>query len=231
MAENVIYLSNVRLSFPHIAEPQVNKESGKISYNAEFIMPADHPGFQQFMQAVYALAAAKWNEHASNVLQMVNQDRKKRCYGQGAEKVNQKTFQPYDGYAGNVFITAGRDKQPQIILPSGAPVDPANTMAASAEARRLYGGCRVNVALKPWLQDNKHGRGVRCDLVAIQFAGDDAPFGEGAVDVSPMFGAVAGAPAGAPTPGGMPAWGAPAPAPQMPPAPTFGAPGVPSFLQ
>jgi hypothetical protein len=60
----------------------------------------------------------------------------------------------------------------------------------------MYGGCRVNAAVKPWLQDNKHGRAIRCDLVAVQFAGDDKPFGEGAVDASNLFGAVAAAPAG-----------------------------------
>ncbi len=73
----------------------------------------------------------------------------------------------------------------------GTPVDPANTMAVQALARKLYGGCRVNVAVKPWLQENKHGRGIRCDLLAIQFAGDDKPFGEAAPDVSNVFGAVA----------------------------------------
>jgi hypothetical protein len=64
-------------------------------------------------------------------------------------------------------------------------------MAYQALTRAMYGGCRVNAAVKPWLQDNKHGRGVRCDLVAIQFAGDDKAFGEGAADASSMFGAVA----------------------------------------
>jgi hypothetical protein len=85
----------------------------------------------------------------------------------------------------------------------------------------MYGGCRVNAAIKPWPQDNKHGRGIRCDLIAVQFAADDTPFGEGAVDASNLFGAVAGAPAG---------FGAVAPAAAMPAAP-FGAPtGLPSFL-
>ncbi len=41
------------------------------------------------------------------------------------------------------------------------------------------------------MQDNKHGRGIRCDLIAVQFYLDDAPFGEGNVDASGMFGAVA----------------------------------------
>mgnify|MGYP000090091789 FL=1 len=217
---DIIFLSNVRLSFPHLAEPQrqVNEATGKerISYNCEFLMPQDHAGFQQFMQKYGAMALEKWKEHAQTVMGMIQQDRKLRCFGMGSEKVNKKTFQPYDGYAGNVFITAGRDSQPQIIQADGQPIDPSNTMAYQQLTRKMYGGCRVNAAVKPWLQVNKHGNGIRCDLIALQFAGDDTAFGEGAVDASGMFGAVAGAPAGF---GAAPAAAA---APAMP--------GLPSFL-
>ena len=123
-------------------------------------------------------------------MNMIQNDRKTRCFGRGEEKVSRKTMQPYDGYAGNVYITAGRDTAPQMIQADGTPIDPANTMAYQQLARKMYGGCRVNAAIKPWPQDNKVGRGIRCDLIAIQFAGDDVPFGEGAVDASNMCGAV-----------------------------------------
>lgn len=190
----IIYLSNVRLSFPHIAEPQRtrNEQTGaeRVSYNADFVMPVDHPGFAQFMQRFGQLALEKMKDNAQAVMNMIQNDRKARCYGRGEEKVSKKTFQPYDGYIGMVFISAGRETMPQIIQGDGTPVDPANTMAVQALARKLYGGCRVNVAVKPWLQENKHGRGIRCDLLAIQFAGDDKPFGEAAPDVSNVFGAV-----------------------------------------
>lgn len=205
---DIIYLSNVRLSFPHIAEPQRqrNEATGqeRVSYNCELLMTPDHAGMAQFMKKVGDMAIAKWGEHAQAVLNMVQQDRKKRCFGRGEEKVNQKTFQPWDGYAGHVFITAGRDQPPQIIMTDGTPVDPSNSMQYLAITRQMYGGCRVNAAVKPWLQDNKHGRGIRCDLVAIQFAGDDKAFGEGSTDVSSMFGAVQNAPAAAPAAQGMP---------------------------
>jgi hypothetical protein len=222
---DIIFLSNVRLSFPHLAEPQkqVNEATGatRISYNTEFIMPQDHAGFQQFMARYGAMALEKWKEHAQTVMSMIQNDRKTRCYGVGTEKISKKTFKPYDGYgdAGAVFITAGRDSAPQMIQADGSPVDPANTMAYQQLARKMYGGCRVNAAIKPWLQDNKHGRGIRCDLIAVQFAADDTAFGEGAADASGLFGAVAGAPAG---------FGAVAPA-GMPAAP-FAQPGLPSFL-
>jgi hypothetical protein len=94
-------------------------------------------------------------------------------------------------------------------------------MAYQQLARKMYGGCRVNAAVKPWLQDNKHGRGIRCDLIAVQFAGDDVAFGEGSVDASNLFGAVATAPAGM-------FGAAPQGTPAMPAAP-FPA-GLPPFM-
>lgn len=218
---DIVFLSNVRLSFPHLADPQkqVNEVTGatRISYNCEFLMPQDHPGFQQFMARYGALALEKWKEHAQAVMGMIQQDRKTRCFGQGNEKVNKKTFQPYDGYAGNVYITAGRDSAPQMIQADGTAIDPNNTMAYQTLARKMYGGCRVNAAVKPWTQDNKHGRGIRCDLIAIQFAADDKPFGEGVADASNLFGAVQQA--------AVPGFAASA-QPAMPAAPF----GVPSFL-
>lgn len=210
---SIILLQDVRLSFPHLAEPQVNvkEKTGekRTSYNADFIMLPDHSGYKQFMARVGALAQEKWKEHAGAVLQLIQGDKRSRCYGSGEEVVNKKTFKPYDGYVGMVHIAAGKDTPPQVIQADGTPVDPGNTMAYQMLTRKMYGGCRVNVAVKPWVQDNSYGRGVRCDLVAIQFFKDDTPFGEGAVDASAMFGQVAAAPASVPSPAGAPAMGLP----------------------
>ena len=218
----IILLSDVRLSFPHITEPQknVSEKTGetRISYNCEFIMPADHPGFQQFMKRYGELALAKWAEHAQTVMGMIQSDRKQRCYGPGEEKINKKTFKPYDGYAGHVFITAGRDQPPQIIQADGQPIDPNNTMAYQMLTRKMYGGCRVNAAVKPWVQANSYGNGIRCDLIALQFLRDDTAFGEGAADASGMFAAVSNPAQAMPSPAGMGAPVFPAAAPMgLPP--------------
>jgi hypothetical protein len=227
MSNDPIYLSDVVLSFPSIVEPRAPGENpnGIKKYSGDFIMLQTHPGFAEFWKRVNELALDKWKEHTAAVMQMIQNDRKARCYGAGQEKINKKTFLPYEGYVGNVFISANNEKMPQMIQSNGEPVDPLNTMACAALARKLYGGCKVNVAVKPWIQDNTHGRGIRCDLIAIQFAGDGTPFGEAPADAAPLFGAVAGQaqPAQAPVGAGMPA------------APTFGAPAaqpgaLPSFM-
>lgn len=203
---DIIYITGARLSFPHLIEPQkqMTEKGERISYNCQLIMAPSDPCFAQFMTKVQELAVAKWKEHTAQVLQIINTDRKLRCYGNGAEIINKKTFQPYDGYVGGVYITCGRDTLPQVIQADGKPIDPSNTLAYQSLTRGMYGGSYVNAAVKPWMQENKHGRGVRCDLIAIQFARDGIPFGEGATDASGYFGAVAQAPAPATAPPSFP---------------------------
>jgi hypothetical protein len=202
MAE-IIYLSNVRLSFPQLVEPRASVQPSaenpnpKKKYSADFIMTPDNKGMEAFTAEYAKLAQEKWGEHAGNVMGFINTDRRLRCYGKGDEKVNTKTFAVYDGYAGNYYIGASSDNPPQFILPNGQPT--TDTMAGQTLARKLYGGCFVNAAVRPWLQDNKHGRAVRAELIAIQFAGDGEAFGEGSADVTGIFAAVAAGKDQAPT--------------------------------
>lgn len=197
---NLIYLSNVRLSFPHLVEPQTRtSETGKTSsaYNCELIMSKDHPGMAEFFKKYAELALKEWKDNTKTVMELIQQDRKSRCFGSGDEKINRKTFKPFDGYAGHIYLSVKRDTAPQIIQSDGKPIDPNNTMLYQQLTRKMYAGCYVNVAVRPWLQKPKatYGPGIRCDLIAIQFAKDGEPFGEGAVDVSPLFGATEQTPA------------------------------------
>jgi hypothetical protein len=194
---DVIYLSNVRLSFPHLIEPQKSQfpdpvtGAYKLSYNCEVIMPENHAGHVQFQAQIVAMANTKWADKAAGILKMIMLDRKSRCFGDGNTKVSAKTLKLYDGYENNVYVTAGRESKPQVFQANGKPVAEEDSMAYQQVTRKMYGGCRVNVAVKPWLQDNKFGRAIRCDLVAIQFAGDDTAFGDGKTDASALFAAIA----------------------------------------
>ena len=185
--QHLIYVT-ARVSFPWIVDPQskVNEKGETIaSYNCDLIFPPNDPGFNKFMQAYALLANEKWKENAQAAMQRTQQDRKTRCYGQGEEKASQKTFQVYPGYAGNLYITARSPRQPQIIDIDGKPVDPSNTMQLRAVASKIYGGCYCHAVIKPWVQQNTSGIGIRCDLVAIQFAADGEAFGAAQANVVP----------------------------------------------
>lgn len=202
MAE-IIMLSNARLSFPQLVEPRSFQEGQPKKYSADFILDPSSDDWKKVMQSVMQAAQEKWGDNAQAVLQMCQSDRKLRCFGNGAEKLDKKSFKPYDGYEGKVYLSANNANMPQMIEASGKAVDPANTMAYQALARKMYGGCYVNTAVKIWTQENAFGRGIRCELVALQFAKDGEPFGDGVPDASSLFGAVAAPAGGAPAPAGM----------------------------
>jgi hypothetical protein len=223
----IIYLSNVRVGFADIAVPKPKtkmKDGQQITENvwsATFLMEPSHSGFVKFWEQYAKIAAEKWKQNAQAVMNMIQNDKKSRCYGDGNTSVNMTSLKPYAGFPNNYYITASKTSKPQIMDAEGLPVSPLNDIAWSDAARRIYRGCYVNAAIKPWLQDNVHGKGVRCELAAIQFSCDGEALAQDE-DVSGMFGAVQGAALGgfSPAPGNVPAAPfAPAPAPGMPAAP------------
>lgn len=202
---NLVYLSKVRLSFPTLLKPESSVPGGQEKYSADFIMLPTHAGFAEFYKKYGELALDKWGAKAQPIMGIINNDRKLRCYGSGAERTDPKTFLPYNGYENMVHISANCVERPQIIDAYGKPVPEDNTMLYMSLARKLYGGCYVNAAIQPWLQDSQHGRAVRCELVALQFLENGEAFGMGTPDAAPLFGAVAGA-APATTAAPLPDW-------------------------
>jgi len=194
---NIIFLSNVRISFPQLIEakasvqPSPENPNPKKKFSVDCILTPDDPNFGKFMAEDQAISAAKWADKAPAILNMISADRKLRCYGKGDEKVGLKSLTVHPGYAGNLFIGANNEDRPQMIRADGSAVELSNQMEQVAIAKTIYGGCYANVAVSPWLQDNVKGRAVRCNLVAVQFLKDGDMLGEAAADASGMFGAVA----------------------------------------
>jgi hypothetical protein len=231
MPAETVKLTRVRISFPSLAEPTGNKEfpNAPKRYSADFILEPTNPGMRDFMAQAWLAASEKWKEHTQQVFAMIQRDRRMRCFGSGEERVKQKTMVPYAGYPGNVYLSAASDPErpPQIYDVHGKLIPNENTMERMQAARKIYGGCYVNAAIRPWIQDNQFGRAIRCNLIAVQFLADGEAFGEAQPDVSDMFDAVPGVPQEAQAPFGAP-WmqQPPAPAPQAPQAP-----GMPSWMQ
>lgn len=201
-----LFITKSRLSFPHLVEPQINKNepSKPGSYNGDLI--PSKSDWTAFMALCNSLVQERFKDQAQVVMNLMQAKAKLRCYGDGNEKINGKTGEVYSGYAGNMFISTKSFDKPQIINASGAKIDNDNSMLYRDLTSKMYAGCYVNAVIKPWIQDNEHGRGVRCELVALQFAADGEPFGKPEADVTSFFSAVD---APAPTPGVFEAMGLP----------------------
>lgn len=214
----VVRLSNVRISFPHIVAPQLNTNpnnpEGVPTYSASFILEPDHKGWMDFQETMARLAQEKWKDKTSVFLpSLANGDKNKRCFYKGEEKTSQESGLPWEGYEGNMIISANcKNSPPQLFDGKGQMVDGTNPSRYKELAEKMYGGCRVNAIVKPWVQDNTFGKALRCELLALQFLKDDTPFGSSKTDLSDLFAEVEPS------------------VEEMPTAPFETKPAVPSFL-
>lgn len=213
---NTLWLRNVRLSFPDVLVPKASTATSAPRYAATFIMAPDAPEWAEMAAMMNEMYAEKWGQHAAGISQLIAQDKKLRCYGFGQEKMD-ATGQIYDGFQDKVFISAARkeaDGRPKLYDQQGqecAPGAPLNEWFA--------GGNYCDAVISFWLQNNEHGRALRCQLVGIQYVREGEKFGQVEADASSIFQAVEGAPAPtAPVPGMAPPAAPVAPPAMTPPA-------------
>lgn len=55
------------------------------------------------------------------------------------------------------------------------------TPAGAQQRGYFYGGCYVDVIIRPWAQDNKYGKRANAGLTAVQFRRHGEPFGQGRI--------------------------------------------------
>lgn len=225
-----IALSNVRLSFPKLITPEPSSPGADPTFGCSFLLAPNDPQFANFMSLVGLCAETKWKEKAAIFLRQIENDMRQRCYGLGDNKLKAATGIPYEGYPGMYYISASsRADRPPLIARSedGQLVDNNNTMERTTAARKLYGGCYVNARIGLWAQDNQYGKGIRCNLFALQFQGEGTPFGDSGPDLTDAFKPVPGMQQPGMAPGmqqGMP-WGQqPSWAPQAPQQAPWGQP-------
>lgn len=81
----------------------------------------------------------------------------------------------------NAWVIAASDgkRRPQVLNKDKSVI--------TAEDDIVYSGCYVNVLIRPWKQDNEHGKKINANLIGVQFKRDGDRFGEEAVDASQAF--------------------------------------------
>lgn len=178
----MIKLERVRCSYPHLDKPYAGKDNGgdseKSQANAKFgivgMLPkATHVEAKNAcVEAIAELLKA--NDNAT-----VSSDKKFIRNGDDQDKPE---------YAGNWTVSAREGRQPGVRDVRGNLItDPKKI------ADLVYGGCYVNLLIRPWYQDGVkvgkgYGKRVNAGLMGVQFVSDGEPFGEGRIDDTGAWG-------------------------------------------
>ena len=177
--DNVLMLKNVRAAFLQVWEAtQVKPGEGKAAFSGTFLMPPDHPDILAIREAITAVANAKWKDKAADILVGLI----------AADKValhNGDTKNQYDGFAGNMFVSARSPSRPLVIAQD-------RSILVETDGKP-YSGCYVNVQVAAWAQDNGYGKRVNAQLRGVQYLRDGDAFGGGAVAQAEEFDVVEGA--------------------------------------
>lgn len=167
-------LKEVRLSFPDIFECVQYEGQGPFKYRASFLFAPNSENHKALLAAIEETAKEQWKDKWKQIIEIANDDSKTRFIVDG----NKKT---YDGYKGMLAISATRDQsngRPLIVnkKPKNADGTP-NTLTQTDGV--IYGGCYVNATVELWAQNNKFGKTIRAQLLAVQFLKDGVAFGGG----------------------------------------------------
>lgn len=169
-------LQNVRLSYPALVKPrgfdETYKEEDK-RYEATFILDKKQhaASIKEIRAAAIQMLTDKYGANYPKGFKL--------CLRDGSEKPDT------DGYGeGVMFMSSNNKSRPALVDQRVRPID------VDKINQVLYAGCFVNASVRLWVQDNKFGKRINCEVLALQKYADGDAFGEAPVDPNQEFEAV-----------------------------------------
>jgi hypothetical protein len=181
--QQMIYLKNVRLSFPQLFEKKAAVANGKEKYGCNIIIDPNTPQGKENLRKVRA--AIKFSElEKFQKSPMAYKSADRQCLLEGDDDcfINSKTKERYQGYEGMMILRMGSDTQPQV-------VDRDPSIALDKDDPIPYAGCWVDVLGRIFSVDGKDkgGAGTFCGLNIVQFRKHGDAFGGAHVDATKVM--------------------------------------------
>lgn len=159
-----LLIKDARLAFPQLFEAQTVNGEGEPAFSAVFLLPKNHPQIADINKAIDSVAKEKWGAKADDILAKMRAGDKTALH-------NGDLKSEYDGFAGQLYISARNKTRPTVI-------DRDKTPLVQADGKP-YGGCYVVGSIEFWAQDNKYGKRVNASLRGVQFLRDGDSFAGG----------------------------------------------------
>ena len=175
-SDGSIRIDNVRASYPHLdkmyqAPPDKDGKQSEPKFSIVGMLD------KKTHVAVKDLIVEVMNGIQKKEDTKVARDKKFIKDGDDSDKAE------YEGYW---TISARESRRPSVRHRSGEP------MSEKEIQDIIYAGCRVNILINPWFQDNSFGKRINANLLAVQYVREDTQIGEGRIDDEGVFEAIDG---------------------------------------
>lgn len=195
-----IKLKDVRLSFDNLFEPQIQKSEktglDDISYNCVFLLDKERHA-DQIAMVVDAMAKARdarWPGLGKKI------PPERRCMRDGEPEIDGEREALYDGYAGQMYISAKRkvkkvtDANPVQLIGPRKELDPQTGERRFKQLTKdnggedlIYGGAYVNAIIRLYAYDGSRDGNpdrLNASLEVVQHKRDGERFGAKRVDAN-----------------------------------------------
>ncbi|PAV06442.1 hypothetical protein CBG25_06045 [Arsenophonus sp. ENCA] len=148
-----IKLNNVRLAFPELFEPSQFSGQGAFRYRANFLIPKSRTELiKEIKKGIEAVIKEKWGvKDIEKIYNNICNNPNRFCFQDGDNK-------EYDGYAGNMYLSASNKSRPSVFDRNLSPL--------TAQDGRPYSGCYVNATIEFYAYDN-NGKGVSASFTSF----------------------------------------------------------------
>ena len=144
----------MRLSFPQLFEAK-STNGGKPRFGCSFLLDPKREAHAKQIKMLRKVAV----EIAQRELEVKL----------AADKIFIRKDGPWQGYEDMWYVSSANPKRPQSLNLDKSPV--------TAEDNLLYAGCYVDAVIRPWAQNNQHGKRVNAGLEIVRFRSDGEAFG------------------------------------------------------
>ena len=163
-----VQLKDVRLSYPALFRPKAYADGeGEPAYSANFLIPKDTKLGKSLIDMIYDVIdeakEVKWADKQPKL-------KSDKIFFKDGDDMED----PSPENEGMMIVTARNYKQPKIL-------DRDKTELVEADGIP-YAGCYVDAIIRIWVQDNKYGKRVNCELQAVRFRRDGEAFGAAPFD-------------------------------------------------
>jgi hypothetical protein len=175
-SDGCIRVDNVRLSYPHLDKPWAKE--GDVNDDGSPKIPK---------YSLKGLAPKETHEAMMRMqVRIINEMCADLKYGKlGADRKYIRNGDDLSGEEneGNWVISISENANKPPVLRSAS-----NKKVEREDASEVfYPGCYVDIFFRPWGQDNKYGKRINANLIAVKFRADGERFGEGPIDDEGVF--------------------------------------------
>lgn len=152
--DGCILIRNVRLSYPHLFKKWGMNEGDTKKFSSKFLLD----------KVTHAADIKGLGAHLGKLMQDAFKGRipNDKLFLRDGDQEGKDTSK------GQWTVAASEDKAPDVINRDKSRINEDDDI--------VYAGCYVNVLLRPWCQNNKFGKRINANLLAVQFVKDGERF-------------------------------------------------------